>query len=313
MRLYRSVAVLVMVVAGACASGRPATDGRVEARGVASWYGQEFAGRTTANGEIFDPSRLTAAHRTLPFGTVVEVRNLANDRRVEVRINDRGPFIGGRIIDLSYAAARAIDLVDAGVGEVEIRILRTGAGDLEPPQPIVVSANAPPTVEATPPAVEFPLPGEVRNSARPEPRREPAPTRQADDAVVDRITVEEIRDGTPVRRQVSSDGSRIEEVPMDDGRGIQAPSPAANRPSTRPAAPAAIRSGFDLQLGAFGSEANASTLAADVRVHEPRVRVESFRDLYRVRVGPYPTREAAIDAQERLATAGFESIVVPAS
>ena len=86
---------------------------------VASWYGEEFAGRTTANGEIFDPLLLTAAHRTLPFGTVLDVTNPKTaDRRV--RINDRGPFIGGRVIDLSYAAAQQIGLIEPGIGEVDM-------------------------------------------------------------------------------------------------------------------------------------------------------------------------------------------------
>src|SRR5580704_11209410 len=79
--------------------------------GIASWYGYPYHGRHAADGEIYDMEKLTAAHRTLPFGTWVRVVNLTNERSVEVRINDRGPFIEGRIIDLSKAAARAVDLV----------------------------------------------------------------------------------------------------------------------------------------------------------------------------------------------------------
>ena len=75
--------------------------------GVASWYGPGFHGRRTANGEIYDQYELTAAHRTLPLGTRAMVTNLDNGRSVEVRINDRGPFVDGRVIDLSYGAARA--------------------------------------------------------------------------------------------------------------------------------------------------------------------------------------------------------------
>jgi rare lipoprotein A len=88
------------------------------ARGKASWYGPGFHGRRTASGERFDMNALTAAHRTLPFGTRVRVRNTENGREVVVRINDRGPHIAGRIIDLSKAAAAAIDLVQAGEGPV---------------------------------------------------------------------------------------------------------------------------------------------------------------------------------------------------
>jgi len=91
--------------------------------GIASWYGPGFNGKQTASGERFDKDHLTAAHRTLPFGSVVRVKNLHNGRSVDVRINDRGPFVKGRIIDLSQAAARQIDLIDRGVGEVELRVL----------------------------------------------------------------------------------------------------------------------------------------------------------------------------------------------
>ena len=85
-------------------------------RGMASWYGARFHGRPTASGEKFDMHQFTAAHRTLPFGTVVRVRSLVNGRTVEVRINDRGPYIGKRMIDLSRAAAKALGLVDSGSG-----------------------------------------------------------------------------------------------------------------------------------------------------------------------------------------------------
>ena len=88
--------------------------------GRASYYGAGFAGRPTANGERFDPSALTAAHRTLPFGTRVKVTNASNGRSVVVRINDRGPFHGGRVIDLSREAARQIGLIQQGHGMVQL-------------------------------------------------------------------------------------------------------------------------------------------------------------------------------------------------
>ena len=89
--------------------------------GKASYYADSFDGRTTSNGETFRQRKLTAAHKTLPFGTKVKVTNLNNGKTVKVRINDRGPFIAGRIIDLSKKAARKIDLVQAGVVNVRIR------------------------------------------------------------------------------------------------------------------------------------------------------------------------------------------------
>src|SRR6266849_10340202 len=106
------------LVAYGCTTTAPKAPEPEKLHGVASWYGQEFAGRTTANGEIFDPMLLTAAHRSLPFGTLVEVLNPKTNESVRVRINDRGPYIGNRMIDLSYAAAQQISLIEPGSGDV---------------------------------------------------------------------------------------------------------------------------------------------------------------------------------------------------
>ncbi len=91
--------------------------------GKASWYGPGFHGRRTANGEIYNSNALTAAHRSLPFGTRVRVTNIHNGRSVVVRINDRGPFIGGRIIDVSAGAARRLNMISSGIAPVRLEIL----------------------------------------------------------------------------------------------------------------------------------------------------------------------------------------------
>jgi rare lipoprotein A len=101
-------------------------------RGTASWYGKKFHGRKTANGEIYDMYSMTAAHKTLPFGTYISVRNTQNNRKIEVRINDRGPFVRSRILDLSYTAAKKLGIVGPGTAEVEIVALGTLA---QPKQP----------------------------------------------------------------------------------------------------------------------------------------------------------------------------------
>ena len=111
-------AVLLSALATACASTY-SRGGEVE-RGVASWYGPGFHGNRTASGQRYDMWALTAAHRTLPMGTIVEVRNLENDRTVRVTINDRGPFAKRRILDLSRAAADALGIVGPGTAPVEI-------------------------------------------------------------------------------------------------------------------------------------------------------------------------------------------------
>lgn len=103
----------------------PVTPAPVTMTGNASWYGKPHHGRLTASGEPFDMNALTAAHRSLPFGTRLRVVNLENDRAVEVRINDRGPGIAGRVLDLSYAAARALGAVGDGVIPVRMTVLST--------------------------------------------------------------------------------------------------------------------------------------------------------------------------------------------
>jgi rare lipoprotein A len=92
--------------------------------GIASWYGHPYHGRAAANGEIYDMETLVAAHRTLPFDCWVRVVNLSNNKSVEVRIIDRGPFVDGRIIDLSHAAAKAIDLIGPGTAQVSVEVIR---------------------------------------------------------------------------------------------------------------------------------------------------------------------------------------------
>ncbi|GEP07664.1 septal ring lytic transglycosylase RlpA family protein [Methylobacterium oxalidis] len=112
--------MLLAIVAITCATGACAEAGTTAPAqsGVASWYGPGFHGRRTANGERFNTHALTAAHRSLPFGTQVRVTNKSNGRSVVVRINDRGPFVGGRVIDLSNASARAIGV--SGVAKVSL-------------------------------------------------------------------------------------------------------------------------------------------------------------------------------------------------
>ena len=96
-----------------------------EQKGIASWYGKQFHGRKTSNGETYNMYEISAAHKTLPLGTVVRVYNLDNKKSLKVRINDRGPFIRGRIIDLSYAAARRLGVVQKGTAKVYIRTIST--------------------------------------------------------------------------------------------------------------------------------------------------------------------------------------------
>ncbi len=91
--------------------------------GMASWYGPGFHGKKTSSGEVFDMHGFTAAHRTMPFGTTLKVRNRENGRWVQVKVNDRGPFVRGRILDLSYGAAKDLDMIGTGTALVEIQVV----------------------------------------------------------------------------------------------------------------------------------------------------------------------------------------------
>lgn len=122
----RRLAVLMLWPLVAMAPARaqaPAAARAHRLRGRVSWYGRRFASRKTASGEPFDPEALTMAHRALPFGTVVRVTNLRNRRSVVVRVNDRGPHAGGRIADVSLAAARALGMLRSGVVEARLELL----------------------------------------------------------------------------------------------------------------------------------------------------------------------------------------------
>jgi peptidoglycan lytic transglycosylase len=135
--IHAGFVLLALSVCGAAGCARrsvrvqspaaPARVGSIET-GVASWYGTPYHGRRAASGEVYDMEQLTAAHRRLPFETWVEVTNLSNGRSVDVRINDRGPFARGRIIDLSQAAARDIGMLGPGTARVQLRVIAPPAG-----------------------------------------------------------------------------------------------------------------------------------------------------------------------------------------
>jgi len=279
------VAVITFTLYGCVTTRPPAQQPPEVLHGVASWYGQEFAGRTTANGEIFDPLLLTAAHRTLPFGTLVEVLNPKTNESVRVRINDRGPYIGNRMIDLSYAAARQISLIEPGSGDVEVTVVKIGKGDREPPAPFVVSVPdvkpVPAASSSEPPAVAFPLPTG-------------AP------AIVENVQVVEEHHGVETRRQVSADGRTIENVPL---------TPAA-KPVEMPRTITIIGGGkFLVQVGAFTQESNAKALLGQLSRIGQQAHIDRA-ELFRVRIGPFSTRDAAIRVRSQLEIAGMSAIVV---
>lgn len=315
------VAVFVMLAYGCATTTSPQMPRPSETlHGVASWYGEEFAGRTTANGEIFDPTLFTAAHRSFPFGTILDISNPKTTQTVRVRVNDRGPYIGNRVIDLSYAAAQKIGLIEPGIGSVDITIIKVGSGEREPPAPFDVTiAEAPKTVPIVAagdaPAVDFPLPPRVEPQApapvvaTPEAQPEAeAVVSEVPTVVVDRVTVETQRGDVITRKQVSSDGRTLEDVPIGKGEATTASSLDSQR-KTAAVRRASTLKHFVVQVGAFAVEANAKSLQERLTSIGHRAFIDR-EELYRVRIGPFDTREQAVAARTSLEANGISAMIV---
>jgi rare lipoprotein A len=123
-RLFALAALSLGLAACTCLpKGLADLDVGMKERGIASWYGEDFHGWLTASGEVYDMETMTAAHRTLPLGTVVRVTNVENGKQVRIRINDRGPYVNGRILDLSFAAARKLGMMEGGISAVSLEVI----------------------------------------------------------------------------------------------------------------------------------------------------------------------------------------------
>ncbi len=253
-------------------------------RGLASWYGRQFHGRRTASGETYDMYAMTAAHPTLPIPSYARVRNPANGREVIVRINDRGPFHAGRIVDLSYAAALRLDLL-RGVAPVELeRItfdeIRAGSWRRAEPESTRL-ATAP---------------------SRPK-RAAPAETPSA---VV----------AAPALAAVAAMPAESVELPPPAPAPVPAPESAVASfaPAVTAASPAPTR-GFWVQLGAFresgGAENFQRRVGAEVEWLAPLLATFGDTALYRVQAGPYASRDDAQGAAARVREAiGLVPLIV---
>ncbi len=255
-------------------------DGAYSERGVASWYGPRFHGKRTASGEVYNQYAMTAAHPTLPIPSYARIRNPANGREVVVRINDRGPFHGGRIVDLSYTAALKLDL-HRGIGKVELQRItfdeiRTGAWRRGTEADGVRLATAPaPTTPTTP-----------------QPPSMSTSTAAAAAAVVVRVA-----DTVPVSELVTVPPST---APIT---AASAPTePVADAPAAR--AFTAPARGFWVQLGAFkareGAEGFHRRVSTELDWLSPLLAVFQDSTIYRLQAGPYPSRDEARGVAERV-------------
>jgi rare lipoprotein A len=242
-------------------------------RGLASWYGRKFHGRATSNGETYNMYAMSAAHKTMPLPSYARVRNPANGRAVVVRINDRGPFHPGRVIDLSYTAALKLGLL-GGVAMVEVERITNEA--------IRSGAWRP----AAPPADASALAPVLRSDGGPDHTPAPPPHAALDDPIGDLLQ------RTAAAAQAAEARSTVSGAPMPPETA--APAQAAAR-----AAP-----GFWLQLGAFAQGDGAlgfqRRVATEAPWLAPLLTVFSERGLHRLQAGPYASRDQAQAAAQRL-------------
>ncbi|EHR73531.1 rare lipoprotein A [Burkholderiales bacterium JOSHI_001] len=288
-------------------------DMKVQEKGLASWYGRPFHGRKTASGEVYDMYAMTAAHKTLPIPSYVRVRNPSNGREIIVRINDRGPFVAGRIVDLSYAAAVKLGTT-RGVAPVELerithdeilagRWRREGA-----PTVVAVAANERDLAAAKPASPAVHPRGSAANrsprtSAAPATVVPAAPPEAAVTAPVSMPTVD-------AQALPPSDGPvLVAAVPLPpppaEAATPSGPATPANTPPSRPqpAFTTAAR-GFWVQLGAFTHSDGAATFRRRVEQQAlwlaPLLAVFNDAGLHRLQAGPYPSRHDAHSAADRL-------------
>ncbi|TWD90704.1 rare lipoprotein A [Variovorax beijingensis] len=287
---------------------QPITDDRpFRESGIASWYGRKFHSASTASGEPYDMYAMTAAHKTLPLPSYVRVRNPANGREVIVRVNDRGPFVDGRIIDLSYTAALKLDLL-RGVAPVEIeRItnedIRTGAWRRDSGT-AYASASQPPRAEPAPVTVPSAWVAPVAmNAAAPASAMPVAPqTPMASTAPADRIA-----QAAPAPEPEAASPRQpimVTDLPPLAPLTAPPPAPAVASQGAAPSSPSAAAAGFWVQLGAFrerdGAESLRSQAARGLPSMAPQLRVFSEAGTHRLQAGPFASRSEAGEAVTQL-------------
>jgi rare lipoprotein A len=286
---------------------QPITDDRpFRESGLASWYGRKFHAASTSSGEPYDMYAMTAAHKTLPLPSYVRVRNPANGREVIVRVNDRGPFVDGRVIDLSYTAALKLDLL-RGVAPVEIERItnedvRTGAWRRDSGTAYAAAASpapAPPPMRAA--AAPVPVPSAW---VAPVAMSAPAASTMAVVPQTPMAPVASLAQAEPPAIEPEAAASRQAIVVTDLAplAPIAGPGPASVAPSAAPSS--AVVAGYWVQLGAFrerdGAESLLSQAARGLPSLAPQLRVFSEAGTHRLQAGPFASRTAAGEAVTQL-------------
>jgi rare lipoprotein A len=287
----------------------PSADYNYDETGIASWYGPDFHGKITANGELYDMNEVTAAHRTLPMPSLVRVTNLDNGRTIVVRVNDRGPYARGRILDMSRRGAQLLGFEKTGTAKVHVQIMARESmvlADAAKQGQLTVDVagldnEAPPLPPGTP---TYTRPGAVASTPLPPPKPFVPPPRQVAEAEADT----EARTGAPAPIAIATvDEKKLiqQTLPQQtvkgstvDGRFL--PAPVATYQKVRP-------SSIYVQAGAFGVEENAQRLKAKLAaVGRADIFVADVggKTFYRVRVGPVATVDQADELLNRVVGAG---------
>ena len=274
----------------------PKEDNGYDRTGVASWYGRDFHGRRTANGETFDMNRLSAAHTTLPMPSMVEVTNLSNGRKVVVRVNDRGPFADNRLIDLSREAARQLGFENAGLAKVRVRFVG--------PAPLL--ARAP---KQSPRIASAPARKPQRTAqAQSQPQRmtlaqpQPAPVWDESAAAPMQAAIQPIAVAVPA-------GEALQATPPE------APVAATPAPQTSSETGAEADSGqqdrplYLIRIAALSQLGNIEALKKQLESIGPlrlsRVESEAGSVFYRVNMGPFASLAAASESLDAVRSAGY--------
>jgi rare lipoprotein A len=270
--------------------------------GIASWYGAEFAGRPTASGEIFDPSLLTAAHPTLPFGTLLRITNTHNNKQVIIRVNDRGPFVSTRILDVSQAAAEQLDMISTGTAPVVVESLAPLALSVEssgtpspPPEPQIRIQTPEPVPQIriqTPEPVVSQIPPPVPNPYTPDP---PAGAQNPEPPLSPEVPVPGGNPGYGPPSRYS-----------DTGFSQQIPVTATVIPGIPPAG---TGKRYRLQVGSYKAARYALEAFDKLKNIGLTPAYERYEEYYRVVLSGIRADDVPSLA-ERLGTAGFSEVLI---
>lgn len=270
----------------------PKADPRYDAVGMASWYGYPFHLRRTANGELFDQNLISAAHKTLPLPCIVEVTNLENGRRLRVRVNDRGPFVDGRLIDVSKAAAEQLGFDRSGLTRVRVRYIGPAAPLVQGLQQAAYSPRPAPSSDTS----AWPDDNVVAPAA-------PYGYQTA------AATTEPAAEAPPLDNTADLSPAPIASAPPIETESLPSPATYAPQPIVAEAVDApAASGGFAVQAGAFSSRAAAERVAAQLSdAGAPQVSPieRNGSILYRVTVGAFSDPASAADARARVIASGF--------